>query len=314
MNDNDCGFVHVAVGVIKNQVNNVLISKRHKHLHQGGLWEFPGGKVEKGEDVRHALARELKEELNLTVEQAKPLITINHQYDDLAVCLEVWEVVEFSGYLKACEGQPIRWVKTDELRHYDFPAANLPIISATCLPRYYAFLDDARLEKLQHNFLKIIKNGIKLIQLRAKSLAEQEVREFMRFIKPYCEKNNIQLLLNSGMTNAWKLAQYGLHLTSSDLMTLSTRPGGFKWVGASCHSLEDLRLAESFQLDFAVLGAVLPTATHPGIETLGWEKFAKLVRQVNIPVYALGGMDLSDQEQAIYSGAQGIAGIRTFLN
>ena len=305
--------VHVAVGVIRDHLNNILISKRHKHLHQGGLWEFPGGKVEKGEDVKQALARELKEELNLTVEQAKPLISINHQYDDLAVWLDVWEVVEFSGDLKPREGQPIRWVNSDELVSYNFPAANLPIISASCLPRFYAILDDNKLEQLQQNFLHFVSQNIKLIQLRAKSLPEHEVEKFMHFIEPFREKNAVHLLLNSAMNNAWKLAQSGLHLTGTDLRTLSTKPTGFKWIGASCHTLEDLQLAEHYQLDFAVLGAVLPTETHPGIETLGWEKFGNLVSQVNIPVYALGGMDLSDQEQAIYSGAQGIAGIRTFL-
>ncbi len=305
--------IHVAVGVVRDNFNNILISKRLEHLHQGGLWEFPGGKVEKGEDVKQALARELKEELNLTVEQAKPLISINHQYEDLAVRLDVWEVVEFSGDLKPCEGQPIRWVNSDELLNYNFPAANLPIITAACLPRFYAILDDNQLQQLQQNFLYFVNRGIKLIQLRAKSLPEQEIGKFMRFIEPFCKKNAVHLLLNSAMNNAWKLAQSGLHLTGTDLRALSAKPTGFKWIGASCHTLEELQLAEQHQLDFAVLGAVLPTATHPGIETLGWERFGNLVSQVNIPVYALGGMGLSDQEQAIYSGAQGIAGIRTFL-
>jgi 8-oxo-dGTP diphosphatase len=305
--------VHVAVGVIRKKSNKILIAKRHKHLHQGDLWEFPGGKLEKGENVKQALARELKEELNLTVEQAKPLISINHQYDDLTVYLDVWEVVEFSGDIKSCEGQPIRWVNSDELKNFDFPAANLPIITAAMLPRYYAILDDDKLEKLQQNFLNFITKGIKLIQLRAKSLSEKEILEFMCFIKPYCEKSDVHLILNSAMANAWELAQSGLHLTGKDLQALSTKPKGIKWIGASCHTLKDLQLAERHQLDFAVLGAVLPTATHPGIENLGWGKFSKMTSQVNIPVYALGGMNLSDQDQAIYSGAQGIAGIRTFL-
>ncbi len=305
--------VHVAVAVIKNQFNKILISKRHKHLHQGDLWEFPGGKLEPGEDVQQALIREIKEELNLTVQLATPLIKINHQYSDLTVCLDVWEVDKYSGELMACEGQPIRWVASNDLCQYDFPAANLPIISAACLLRYYAILDGEKLENLQRDFTHLISKDIKLIQLRAKSLAENEIKRFIQFANTVCKKNQIQLLLNSSMANTECLEVDGLHLTSADLKRLSGMPNGFKWVGASCHTLEDLQMTEYHHLDFAVLGPVLPTESHPGAITLGWDKFEQLVNQAKIPVYALGGMAMSDQERAISCGAQGIAGIRAFL-
>jgi 8-oxo-dGTP diphosphatase len=77
--------LQVAVGVVKNATGQVLISLRDKALHQGGLWEFPGGKIEANETVEQALARELKEELDITVLATTLLITINHQYPDLAV-------------------------------------------------------------------------------------------------------------------------------------------------------------------------------------------------------------------------------------
>lgn len=304
--------MHVAVGILIKQGDKVLIAKRHIQAHQGDLWEFPGGKVEAGEDVQQTLVREIKEELNLSVLQARPLIKINHQYSDLAVCLDVWEVVKYSGELMACEGQPIRWVELENLRDYDFPDANLPIISAACLPRHYAILNGIRLEELQRDLVHLIQNDIKLIQFRAKSFTEAEIKKFIQFAKPICAKNQSKLLLNSDMKNAKDLAEDGLHLTSSDLKTLSTRPEGFKWIGASCHTLQDLQMAEYHKLDFVVLGPVLPTESHPGAATLGWDKFEQLVSQVNIPVYALGGMTKSDQKKAFFSGAQGIAGIRAF--
>ena len=305
--------VHVAVGVIKNQKGEVLIARRHKKAHQGDLWEFPGGKVEPGENIQQALLRELKEELNISVQHASPLIKINHQYSDLSVCLDVWLVDKFSGELKACEGQPIRWVSLESLQNYNFPAANLPIISAARLPRCYAILNGNTLENLQQDLSKILTIGIKLIQLRAKSLSESNLKAFLNFANPLCKANQAVLLLNSENANACKLTSYGLHLTSVHLKKLAIKSNSFRWVSASCHSLEDLQFAEQLGLDFAVLGPVLPTQTHPDATPLGWKKFAQMVNQVNIPVFALGGLELNDHAKACDSGAQGIAGIRAFI-
>jgi len=125
--------MHVAVGVIVNGQQQVLIAKRDKHLHQGGLWEFPGGKVEQGETVLQALARELREEVGLTVLSADPLMIVKHDYNDERgiknVLLDVWRVEGFSGTARGCEGQPIKWVRVDELDKYNFPKANRPILN-----------------------------------------------------------------------------------------------------------------------------------------------------------------------------------------
>lgn len=120
--------VHVAVGVIINEQQQILIAKRADHLHQGGLWEFPGGKVESGESIEQALARELEEELGLTVEHCEPLIEVTHDYGDKAVLLDVWLVKHFSGEASGREGQPIQWIPLTKLDDYPFPAANQPII------------------------------------------------------------------------------------------------------------------------------------------------------------------------------------------
>lgn len=122
--------VHVAVGVISDGANNILVSRRAEHLHQGGLWEFPGGKVESGEAVREALQRELSEELAIQVISCEPLLTIAHDYNDKAVLLDVWWVDAFQGEPHGREGQPLRWVDVTELKLLAFPAANVPIIAA----------------------------------------------------------------------------------------------------------------------------------------------------------------------------------------
>ena|SRR5690554_3362104 len=122
--------IHVAVGVIINANQQVLISLRATHQHQGGRWEFPGGKVEAGETVVESLSRELEEELGIRVEQAEPLCAIEHDYSDKQVLLDVWWVTAISGQVQALEGQEWRWVPAHTLSEYNFPAANVPILNA----------------------------------------------------------------------------------------------------------------------------------------------------------------------------------------
>lgn len=120
--------IHVAVGVIFNEHNQVLLAKRPDNLHQGGKWEFPGGKVENSETTSQALIRELKEEVNLNVISTTPLMTISHDYPDKQVLLDIHTVKDFSGTPEGLEGQPITWSDIETLKDYDFPEANTPII------------------------------------------------------------------------------------------------------------------------------------------------------------------------------------------
>jgi 8-oxo-dGTP diphosphatase len=114
MSDAHQKCVHVAVGVVV-QNNRVLLAKRAQHQHQGGLWEFPGGKVEPSEAVADALTRELQEELAIHVKHCQPLMEINHNYSDKSVCLDVWLVDEFTGQPTGVEGQPLTWASSEDL-------------------------------------------------------------------------------------------------------------------------------------------------------------------------------------------------------
>lgn len=122
--------VHVAVGVILDAANRILITRRHDEAHQGGLWEFPGGKVEPEESVERALVRELREELGIEAGDMASLVVVQHDYGDKSVLLDVHTVRNFSGDARGLEGQPLQWVTVDELHEYDFPEANLPIAEA----------------------------------------------------------------------------------------------------------------------------------------------------------------------------------------
>lgn len=312
--------LQVAVGVVKNPEGKILISRRHAALHQGGLWEFPGGKIEASETVEQALLRELKEELNITATAATPLITVNHQYPDLTVQLNVFLVEQFLGEATSCEGQPFKWVAPAELDHYAFPFANQPIITAVRLPHYYAILDDADGTLLLTNLQKILNKGVKLIQARLKSLPPAAVAKFVEQAYPLCKQHQALLLMNSAVDCPVEVD--GIHLTSRHLMALRLRSGQalvarsekIKWLSASCHNLEQLLHAQNIGVDFAVLAPVLATPTHPGAPALGWEQFTELVAKVNLPVYALGGMSESSLTVAQQNGGRGIAGIRAFLD
>ncbi len=120
--------IDVAVAVVRDGEGRVLLTRRREDAHQGGLWEFPGGKREAGESIAAALARELREELAIELRSHAPLLTVEHDYGDKRVRLDVQLVHEFGGDPVPCEGQPMRWVSVLELSDYAFPKANVPIV------------------------------------------------------------------------------------------------------------------------------------------------------------------------------------------
>lgn len=122
--------VNVAVAVIINSNSEILIAKRHQHLHQGGKWEFPGGKIEADESVETAIVRELKEEVALDVHSVLPMMVLDFDYGDKQVTLHICKVVNFSGQALGAEQQEIRWIAVSDLNNYQFPEANQPIIDS----------------------------------------------------------------------------------------------------------------------------------------------------------------------------------------
>ncbi len=135
--ENSINRVNVAVGVIRRPTATHIsgtfeyfVCKRSAQQHQGNKWEFPGGKVDIGETVDEALFRELKEEIGITVTQSSPLLTIDFDYSDKQVSLNVCLVNEFLNEAHGAEGQESKWVSYNELLALDFPAANKPILDA----------------------------------------------------------------------------------------------------------------------------------------------------------------------------------------
>ena len=307
--DEHLNFQHVAAAAIFNTQGEVLLALRPAHLHQGGLWEFPGGKIEAGEDVRTALARELHEELGITVTRARPLIRIPHRYPDKAVLLDVWRVEDFTGEAHGRENQHLEWVALNRLRDKNYPAANLSIITALELPSLYLISEEpadpaAFLASLE----AWLKSGARLIQLRAKTLGEDAYSALAVSALGLCKHYNAELLLNAPVQIVMELDAPGIHLSSAQLLGFETRPlGKDKRVAASCHTAAELAHALAIGVDFVVVSPVLPTSSHPGAATLGWAGLRTLTEQATVPVYALGGMRSEHLDIAHQHGTQGIA-------
>ncbi len=307
--------LHVAVAVIFNDRGEVLIARRAEHLHQGGLWEFPGGKVEALESVQQALRRELDEELGITPCEARPLIRIPYQYPDRKVLLDVWRVTRFDGEAHGREGQAVAWVKPEALPNYAFPAANHPIMTAARLPDRYLITPEPGPRKNWRDFLlsleRSLDSGIRLVQYRAKGLAVVDYTDLAREVVSLCRERETHVLLNSEPERVLELGADGVHLTGTRLGSLTERPLPKEfWVAASCHTEADLALAAALSVDFAVLSPVKWTASHPESEPMGWERFHALTDKAGLPVFALGGVSPDDLEEAWVHGAQGISAIR----
>lgn len=309
-------MLKVAIGVIKNQRGEVLISKRANDSHQGGLWEFPGGKLEVGEDTTKALKRELLEELNISVLRAVPLIQIKHHYDDVSVCLDVHTIESFQGDARGMEGQPIKWVAIPELKNYSFPAANAAIIEALNLPHYYPIVDESigdEKEMLSH-LENLILRGYTMVQLRAKSLNKVDFKRLAEQAMKACKQRGVRLFVNTSINEALDMNAEAIHLSVSEMMgmkKLSSLPEGVL-LAASCHNQQELNVANDLGVLFVVLSPVCETQTHVGIKPLGWQRFGQLVETSSLPVFALGGVGPEDIDKAQSKGAYGVAGIRAF--
>ncbi len=304
--------IHVAVGVVRNRHGDILITRRFDHVHQGGLWEFPGGKCEDGEPPQAALRRELWEELGIQVESATPLTRISHRYPDRKVLLDVWEVEQFSGEPYGRERQPLAWVKPERLHHFPFPKADLPILNLLTLPYWYAVMEgQGSIEGYRKRFQSLVDQGLTLVYLRARDLGVRAYQSLLEECLSLARFSGVCLMIRSDPKDT-PVDGEGLHLASRQLRVLSGRPEGWQRVAAACHNLEDLMRAEALNLDFAILSPIQPTPTHPDAAPLGWHQARRWLEQVSIPVYLMGGLERHDLDLTRRSGAHGIAGIRLF--
>jgi 8-oxo-dGTP diphosphatase len=301
--------VHVAVGILTDG-DKVFITRRSLDSHQGGKWEFPGGKLEPQEEVLSGLRRELHEELGVDVQQAHPFMQIHHAYPDKEVLLDVWRITVYGGIPHGREGQEARWVPRQDLPQLEFPEADKPVLRRLWLPPLYLISDVSRHGKT--GFLirleRALKAGARMVQLREPEMSPEEYRVYAKEVASLCHRHGAILLLNAPPEWVRDCDADGVHLNSRRLLELPLQPLDPRfWVAASCHNAGELNQARRLNMDFAVLSPVAKTRSHPDAAPLGWDNFQKLCRGVNLPVYALGGMGPRDMPQARAAGAQGLA-------
>ncbi len=303
--------VPVAAAALIDDRGRVLLARRHDDAHQGGLWEFPGGKCEPGEPPAEALVRELREELGIEVRAFRPLIRVAHDYGDRQVVLHVFRVEDWAGEPRGLEGQPLQWIAPVRLDEFPMPAADRPVTAALRLPDTCLITqpDGDRADAVLAHLERGLAAGARLVQFRVFGCDDGARRKLFARVWARCREAGALLLCNAAMDIAPAEVD-GLHLPADHLARLERRPEGVRWLSASCHSLDDLRRAEALGADFAFLSPVQPTPSHPDAAPLGWTGFAELVEKVNLPVYALGGMTSALRETAWRHGAQGVAGIR----
>ncbi|MBU6198099.1 MAG: Nudix family hydrolase [Xanthomonadaceae bacterium] len=306
--------IHVVAGILRDEQGRVLLARRPPGKHLAGLWEFPGGKCEPGESSETALRRELAEEIGIRADTIEPLMAVPWHYTEKSVVLDVYDVRSWRGEAHGREGQALRWASVAELPALQMPPADRPVVTALRLPRHYPITPEPGADEAPflRAFGALLDAGETCIQLRCKTVEPARLRALARSVCKLADGAGAHILINGDATLAAELGA-GVHLSASALMSLSLRelPSG-RWLAASCHDARELAHAVAIGVDFAVLGPVLPTPSHPQSAALGWNRFAELVASAPLPVYALGGVGPADLAIARRAGAQGVAGISAF--
>ena len=314
--------IHVVAGVIRDARGRILLARRTEGRDLAGLWEFPGGKVEPGELPEAALVRELREELGIEASIGDALIRVPQQYPDKRLVLDVRQV-EFRGMPKGLDGPALVWAPPHTLARYPMPPADRPVVAALLGPDRYLVTPMPEADKAWlASLARALEAGVRCVQLRAPGLDPARWAPLCAQAAALCREAGAEVLVNGDADLAERLG-IGLHMRAAQLAgaepVRGRRANGGRGQGpllqgrllaASCHGVDDLRRAQALGCDFAVLGPVLATASHPGVPGIGWEAFATMRERVSLPIHAIGGLGIGDIAAARAHGAQGIAAIR----
>ena len=298
-------LTEVAAAVIE-RAGEFLLAQRPEGKPYPGYWEFPGGKIEHGEDARRALVRELREELGIEVRAATPWITRVYAYTHATVRLHFFRVTSWDGEPQPLEDQAIRWQRVEAADVSPMLPANAPVLAALALPPVMIVSDAARMgadEWLARLGERAMGEKL-LVQLREKGWEKQRVQHLLSRALARAEPFGSRIVVNAEC-GAYPQCR-GVHLPAKALMAAQARPEA-ALVGASCHDEAEVAKAGELDLDYIVVGPVRETASHPGAAPLGWARFEAITRGAPMPVYAIGGLARTDLADARRHGAHGVA-------
>lgn len=303
--------VDVVCGVIWSPAGDrYLLAERPKGRIWDGYWEFPGGKIEPGEAPAVAMARELHEELGIRVSRADPWLLKVFDYPHARVRLHFFHVRQWSGNAAGLEGQRLYWqtpgtacgvgpllpANAPILRALDMPAL-LPVTPPPEVPHREALAHvDAGLGRFAFG------SAERWLQVRRGELTPAEWRDWAEL----AARHGVLPIANTGPAQGLALGADALHLSAARLMALDQRPPA-TLVGASVHEHAEIARAAALGLDYVILGSVKATPTHPELDGLGWTAWSDIARWAALPVYAIGGLQAEDLEQARRHGASGMA-------
>jgi len=300
--------VRVAAAVLLRPDGRVLLAQRPPGKPYAGYWEFPGGKLEPDETPRAALDRELAEELGIAVIHASPWFVQEFVYPHAHVELHFFRVDAWRGELVGHDGQAFAWQVPGRYDVAPLLPANTRILEALELPPVYGITnaEDGDEASFLAEVDRAFARGLRLVQVRDKSWPLVRRLALAREVLVRARRHGARVLWNGSVDEARRAGCDGVHWTAAALRAATARPGDLL-CAASCHDAAEIARAGELALDFAVLGPVAPTPTHPQAPPLGWDAFARVVAGTRVPVYALGGLGRADLAIAIDHGAHGVA-------
>jgi 8-oxo-dGTP diphosphatase len=301
----------VAAAAIVRGDGHVLLAQRPAGKTYAGYWEFPGGKLETGETPRHALDRELREELGLCVVRAAPWFIQRYDYPHADVELHFFRVFAWHGEPMGHDGQAFAWQAPGAIDVAPLLPANTRVLAALTLPGLYGITcaDDVGEAAFLVRAERAFAQGLRLAVVREKTWPVARLEPFAAAMLALASARGARLLLNGDEALARRLGFAGVHWTAQRLAAATSRPDDMM-VAASLHTRAELAKAGRLGLDFAMLGPVRATPTHADAAPLGFEGFAALVDLAELPVFALGGLTSEDLNVAIEHGAHGVASRR----
>jgi 8-oxo-dGTP diphosphatase len=313
-------IVDVAAGLILRSDGKLLLGQRPEGKPWAGWWELPGGKLEPGETVLQALARELDEELGIQVTEATRWVTYVHAYPHTTVRLAFCRVTGWKGEPRGLENQRLEWVEPAHAGSVgELLPATLPPLRWLRLPGVYGISNigaPAALPGFLARLQGALDRGLRLVQLREPGWPDgpdaPSLHDALRQVLQHCRAAGARVLVNSVHPESWWREADGVHLRAADAAALAQRPlpaEGY-WIGVSAHDAAQMAQARRLDADFAVVGPVAETASHPGQPALGWPAFMEINRDAGLPAYAIGGQGLHTVAAAQQHGAHGIAAIR----
>lgn len=295
-------IIDVAIAILLHK-SKVLVGWRQANQHQGNKHEFPGGKVESGETPEQACRREIYEEVGIGLKNWYVFDIIRHEYDDIIVNLHLFHAYVPDELIDLVQ-QPWSWYSRDQLANLKFPKANAAILERLQWPHFIRISEELATLPKQEGllYLRIEERALVSIEQQLKVLTDTQIDKLIV---------NFEIWLQLDSTLQEKIKT--IHLKQSQLMNFRKEELLIgKRLIAACHDVVSLQYAQHIGCDAVFLSPVNSTETHPNAKALGWEGFAALAKQSDVPIFALGGVAPTDLEQAQKHHAYGLAGIRKF--